>query len=203
MTPWGGADVGFYTRFESPRLSARRARIMTEPSPPRYAPLEPLPPYSYVPGHGLPHPVTDPRGHSHGTVPGDDGWLRGIDLFNAGFSWEAHEAWESVWHELGRTSPSARFVQALIHMAGAAVKIREGRPEGVRRHTRRARELLEAAEAGGAGGGPAGRPGLTRESLAAVLAELEAHRPACWHTSRAPVVRVVASNLLLADRGQG
>ena len=31
--------------------------------PPRYAPAISLPPYSYVPGHDLPHPVNDPRGH--------------------------------------------------------------------------------------------------------------------------------------------
>ena len=31
--------------------------------PPRYAPDIPLPPSAYVPGHGLPHPVNDPRGH--------------------------------------------------------------------------------------------------------------------------------------------
>ena len=34
--------------------------IMSEP---RYAPDIPLPPYSYVPGHELPHPVNDPGGH--------------------------------------------------------------------------------------------------------------------------------------------
>lgn len=32
--------------------------------PPRYAPANPLPPYAYVPGHDLPHPVTDSCGHS-------------------------------------------------------------------------------------------------------------------------------------------
>lgn len=29
----------------------------------RYAPAKPLPPYAYVPGHDLPHPVNDPTGH--------------------------------------------------------------------------------------------------------------------------------------------
>jgi len=33
---------------------------------PRYAPAIPLPPYSYVPGHKLPHPVNDPAGHLYG-----------------------------------------------------------------------------------------------------------------------------------------
>ena len=32
-------------------------------SEPRYAPAITLPPYSYVPGHDLPHPVNHPAGH--------------------------------------------------------------------------------------------------------------------------------------------
>jgi hypothetical protein len=78
-------------------------------SPPRYARDIPLPPYAYVPGHGLPHPVNDPRGHSHGhaTTPdflarlpsepasrrlalaaqlaANPQWLYAFDLFNEGF----------------------------------------------------------------------------------------------------------------------
>ena len=44
------------------------------------------------------------------------------------FYWEAHEVWEGFWNTLGRTTPEARFVQGLIHLAAAAVKIREGKP---------------------------------------------------------------------------
>jgi hypothetical protein len=119
-----------------------------------------LPPYSYVPGHEHPHPVTDPRGHLYGqshsipvspeslaqlsTEPAsrrqslaalfamNPQWLYALDLFNEGFYWESHESWESFWHALGRTSPEAQFVQGLIHLAAACVKIREGRPKGGR-----------------------------------------------------------------------
>jgi hypothetical protein len=205
--------------------------------PPRYAPAHPLPPYAYVPGHDLPHPVNDPRGHSYSNAPTDAGdalnavarfadlppdpasrcrvltvtlagnsdWLYAIDLFNGGWYWEAHEAWEGFWHALGRTSLEARFVQGLIHLAAAAVKIREGKPAGVSRHTQRARELLGGALAdpsGGHGESPddaAATLGLSPDSLAAVVAELDAYTPECWHTSRAPVVRVVASELRLAE----
>ena len=213
--------------------------------PPRYAPANLLPPYAYVPGHELPHPATDPRGHSYsavhdqprgalntptpfGHVPPDPAfrrqtvaallaadplWPHALDLFNGGWYWEAHEAWESIWHALGRTTPEARFIQGLIHLAAAAVKIREGKPTGVARHTQRARELLggsRAAPVGGAlpepSGGHGESPddaaatlGLSPDSLAAVVAELDAYTPECWHTSRAPVVRVVASELRLAE----
>jgi hypothetical protein len=139
------------------------------------------------------------------TLAGNSDWLYAIDLFNGGWYWEAHEAWEGFWHALGRTSLEARFVQGLIHLAAAAVKIREGKPAGVSRHTQRARELLGGALAdpsGGHGESPddaAATLGLSPDSLAAVVAELDAYTPECWHTSRAPVVRVVASELRLAE----
>jgi predicted metal-dependent hydrolase len=192
---------------------------------PRYAPDISLPPYSYVPGHGLPHPVNDPAGHLYAqasqahelpitssqlsTLPSDlvsrrralaaalatnSRWLYALDLFNAGFYWEAHEAWESFWNAFGRTTPEAQFVQGLIHLAAACVKVREGKPMGVSRHTKRARELLGELEAAN----PGGTLKLAPESLAAVVAELEKYTPACWHTSKTPVVRVLAGNLRLA-----
>jgi len=91
------------------------------------------------------------------------------------------------------------------------VKIREGKPAGVSKHTQRARELLGgsgAARLGGALAGPSGDHGespgdaaatlsLAPESIAAVIAELDAYKPECWHTSRAAVVRVLASELRL------
>lgn len=218
------------------RRSPRESRVMV----PRYAPAIPLPPYSYVPGHDHPHPLTDARGHAyhHGrqsgastaiaidqppadarsrcrslatTLTADPQWLHAIDLFNSGFYWEAHEAWEQFWIALGRTTLEARFVQGLIHIAAAAVKIREGRPAGVASHARRAEELLRGTRTGIADGAPAGRScgdeansfdaaavfGLTPDSLATVVAELATYEPECWHTSRTPVVRVLAAALRL------
>jgi hypothetical protein len=147
------------------------------------------------------------------TLAANSDWLYAIDLFNGGWYWEAHEAWEGLWHALGRTSLEARFVQGLIHLAAAAVKIREGKPAGVSRHTQRARELLGGSRAALLGGalaevssGHGETPGdataalgLATGTLAAVVAELDAYTPECWHTSRAPVVRVVASELRLTE----
>jgi hypothetical protein len=72
-------------------------------------------------------------------------FLWGVDLFNAGCYWEAHEIWESLWHAAGRTGPAADFLKGLIKLAAAGVKLREGRPAGLRRHAERARELFAAA----------------------------------------------------------
>jgi len=125
-------------------------------------------------------------------------WLHALDLFNGGYAWEAHEAWEHFWNQLGRTTSEARLVQGLIHLAAACVKIREGKPQGVRRHTKRARELfgnLSAANHGDAGFEDGAALGLAPESVSAVLEELEHFKPECWHTSRTPVVRVLAAAL--------
>jgi hypothetical protein len=121
---------------------------------PRYC-GEPLPRYSYVPGV-TPHPVSDPRGHMHGVSHppaaaldpaawrGSPPYLYGVDLFNHGYYWEAHEAWESLWHVAGRNGPVADWLKALIKLAAAAVKAREGNAAGVTRHANRAAALVAA-----------------------------------------------------------
>ena len=128
---------------------------LNEP-PRRLLPERAFPPYTYVPGSHWPHPVHDPRGHSYGrpesacAAADPVNWrecqpfLWGIDLFNAGFYWEAHEAWESVWIAAGRVGPTADFVKALIKLAAAGVKLLEQNPAGAQRHLRRAAELLDA-----------------------------------------------------------
>jgi hypothetical protein len=124
---------------------------------PRFLPDEPLPPYTYVPGK-TPHPVSDPAGHSFGVAPerpptpDPERWwecrayLRGIDLFNHGFYWEAHEAWEGLWHACGRKGTTADFLKGLIHLAAAGVKVRQGVPKGVVSHAARAEKLFHSIE---------------------------------------------------------
>ncbi len=119
----------------------------------RYRPPQKIPAYSYVPGK-FPHPHRDPAGHSHGfeqehvDPPSVEQWrecssyLWGIDLFNAGFYWEAHEAWEQVWIAVARQGTIADFLKALIKLAAAGVKARENRSYGVIRHANRCLELL-------------------------------------------------------------
>jgi predicted metal-dependent hydrolase len=73
-------------------------------------------------------------------------YQEGIELFDAGFYWEAHEAWEGVWHHLGRTSPRALWVKALIKIAAAGVKMRQGTARGVDSHLDGAIRILQALE---------------------------------------------------------
>lgn len=117
-----------------------------------------FPPYSYVTGK-FPHPTRDEQGHSFGVqeervrLSDADGWptceayLWGIELFNRGYYWEAHESWEAVWHAVGRRGTVADFCKALIKLAAAGVKAREGRPDGTKRHATRAQELLRGVQA--------------------------------------------------------
>ena len=123
---------------------------------PRFLPEVPLPPYSFVPGRN-PHPVSDPAGHMHGKPPerpaapdpnrwrGMQTYLHGVDLFNHGYYWEAHEAWEALWHASGRAGPTADFLRGLIKLAAAGVKVREGVPKGVASHAARAAAIFRNA----------------------------------------------------------
>jgi len=116
-----------------------------------------FPPYSYVPGGPWPHPTRSPpaRLFSRGAgvaapSTGSSDWFagrfeRGIDLFNAGYYWESHEVWEELWHACGRRGTTADLLRALIKLAAAGVKVREGQEHGVRTHARRAANLLAAA----------------------------------------------------------
>jgi uncharacterized protein len=129
---------------------------MTIPAPadnerPRYTRFA-FPEWTYIPGK-TPRPTEEQLEIDAKLVPLTcDNWrdcphyLWGVDLFNHGYYWEAHEAWEALWHAAGRRGPMADFLKGLIKLAAAKVKQLEGRPEGVKRHLGRSRELLEALE---------------------------------------------------------
>jgi uncharacterized protein len=176
---------------------------------PRYAPEFPLPPYSYVPGL-FPHPVSDPQGHMAGQMPeaimlqpgetwqAHPQYLAAIDLFNHGYYWEAHEAWEGLWHALGRTGPEADFLKGLIKLAAAGVKAREGNAAGVRRHGVRAAELFRSVSE--FLGEELVQGGLALAWLREEAQDVAACAETFVNTSPAPVVRVFAV-LLELDTG--
>jgi hypothetical protein len=143
--------------------------MSTSAPPPRLVPDVPLPPYTFIPGR-TPHPIRDPDGHMHGRQeqppePLDPAhwrenpaYLYGIDLFNSGYYWEAHEEWEGLWHRAGRRGPVAEFLKGLIKLTAAGVKVREGIPRGVAalaagaaEHFRHTVEALGGTEASFAG----------------------------------------------------
>jgi hypothetical protein len=119
-------------------------------SPPRWVPQKRLPRYAYLPGIN-PHPVRDPAGHSYHVEPipvsaeaplSSDAFLWGLDLFNHGYYWEAHEAWEGLWQVADRDGPLRMLFKGLILLAAAGVKLRERKNAAAQRHAKRAGVLL-------------------------------------------------------------
>jgi Domain of unknown function (DUF309) len=117
---------------------------------PRWLPQKSFPPYAYLPGK-KPHPVRDPAGHSYHVEPipvaaeaslDSETFLWGLDLFNHGYYWEAHEAWEGLWQGADRDGPLRMLFKGLILLSAAGIKIREGKHEAAVRHTGRAAALL-------------------------------------------------------------
>lgn len=152
-----GDDVGEYAspaclmhEFKADYFGAPVVPKPAQPSQlghtPRLLPHRALPPYAYLPGRSLPHPVRDPAGHSHGLdnsgPAGADAFAWGADLFNAGYYWEAHEAWELLWRAAGRGGARRAVLKGLILLAACGVKLREGKGAAAARHASRAADLF-------------------------------------------------------------
>ena len=121
-----------------------------------------------------PHPRRHRDGHSYGKAeprcgPLTEPWREhtvycfGIDLFHAGYYWEAHEQWEAVWN--ASPEPLSSLAQGLIKLAAAGVKARQGQARGQAHHARAAAELLR-------GVGPGVIAGLDTEPAAALAERL-------------------------------
>jgi len=123
---------------------------------PRFAPARPFPAYAFLPGRD-PHPTRDPAGHSFTDRPEpaaaflsaaewerNEDYLFGVDLYNAGYLWEAHETWEGLWHAAKRDPLQATFLQGLIQCAAAALKIPMGQPRGLQRLAEQGTARLES-----------------------------------------------------------
>lgn len=106
-----------------------------------------FPPYRHEPGR-TPHPERSPKGYRYGRPPrpldadaclltrddwrGNDDYLYGVDLFNAGYFWEAHAVWEELWVESSSDETRA-FLQSLIQLAAGCLKRSTGEPAGARK----------------------------------------------------------------------
>lgn len=114
----------------------------------RLLPQRRFPNYAYLPGR-LPHPIRHPAGHSYQVEvihPAADieseEFTWGCELFNHGYYWEAHEAWEGIWQVADKGSRLRSLLKALILLSAAGVKIREGKHTPAMRHAGRAAGLL-------------------------------------------------------------
>jgi len=127
-------------------------------------------------------------------------FLRGVALFNAGYYWEAHEVWEGLWHAYGRRGVLADVIKALIKLAAAGVKVREGQEHGVRTHAGRAAKLFASARSAGA----SHRLGLNLDEWAERCRKIADDPPRDPGPEGTPVVRVFASQIEIdPDRPPG
>ncbi len=113
-----------------------------------------FPPYAFVPVRN-PHPKSNPEGHLYGkdelkpnkidsnSFINSEEYLYGIDLFNHGFYWEAHEVWESLWNAHNREGNIAEFLKALIRLSAAGVKVKQAQERGIKDHSQAAGKVFE------------------------------------------------------------
>src|SRR4051812_45558889 len=109
---------------------------MTTSAAPRYS-SRPLPPAAFIPGVSkrTDRPATAPARPTAvdlDALAAHDDFRYGVDLFNHGFPWEAHEAWEPLWFAAPRERPERALLQGLIHAAAAVVKARAGANDAAR-----------------------------------------------------------------------
>ena len=121
----------------------------------RYQPQRAFPERAYVPGQSsrpvaeadspaleleavyLPHP----RWREHAE------YLWGVDLYNAGFFWEAHEVWEALWRANAHDADQHLYLQGLIQTAAACLKGVMLDADSARRIGARALERLDRLHA--------------------------------------------------------
>jgi predicted metal-dependent hydrolase len=106
---------------------------------------------------------------------------RGIELFNAGRYWDAHEAWEEAWMP-DRKSPDGGFYKGLIQVAAGCLHYGRRNRRGTLNKWRSGADYL--------------RPYLPRHhglDLAALVAQTDANRAAVeaggWPVLAMPVIR--------------
>lgn len=113
---------------------------------PRYAAHRALPLRAFVPGRpGSARPAEsklDAR-----TLPPErwrenEAWLYGVDLWNHGFLWEAHETWESIWR-IPHDAEQAEFLRGMIQCAAACLKLAIGNARSATKLSQAGLERLE------------------------------------------------------------
>ena len=118
----------------------------------------------------------------------DPRYLRGIDHFNMGEYFEAHEVWEDLWIEVNDESKG--FYHGLIQAAVTLHHARRGNPNGARSLYRRMRANLDGY-----------RPAYLGLDLETFLARMEACCAPVFDTPPQPVKEDRFPKIALAELG--
>jgi hypothetical protein len=78
-------------------------------------------------------------------TPANEAWRYGVDLFNARFYWEAHEAWEIVWRGAKRGGAAYWATKGMIQLTASLLTLYMCRTDASRHLALRGAELLERA----------------------------------------------------------
>lgn len=97
----------------------------------RYSAL-PLPKFRYIPGKS--ERPTELPGDSCsdellGPLHENELFCYGVDLFNRGYYWEAHECWEHLWKPI-KESSEGLFLKGMIQITASFVKREQGNKKG-------------------------------------------------------------------------
>lgn len=142
-------------------MAIRQVQRVPIPAPKAPAPLRSnrlLPKYRYVPGFN-PHPFRHEGGHMYvdGSAPPTPKWTPtknwhtdptaqyAADLFDNRYYWEAHEAWEGMWHGTVPNGSDHKVLQSLIQVAAAILQHHMGSTNGQRSLLRRSVARLSEA----------------------------------------------------------
>jgi hypothetical protein len=95
-----------------------------------------LPSYAYIPGKTPRHAegffdairATAQPDMGQATLLRSRAFTAGLAYLQAGYNWEAHEVLEPVWLALPAGSAARGFVQGVIQLANARLKLEMGRP---------------------------------------------------------------------------
>ncbi|MEM9062342.1 MAG: DUF309 domain-containing protein [Pseudomonadota bacterium] len=107
----------------------------------------PHPKDAHIPGR-TPRPTESPAYDATADAPvytvdrmwsENETYLYGIEIYNAGFFWEAQEVWEPVWMRAAGNSRERLLLQGLIQLTNACLKIAMEHPTAALR-------LLDVAE---------------------------------------------------------
>ena len=73
----------------------------------------------------------------------DERFLYALDLFDHRYMWEAHEAWEALWHFAGDGTAERDLLQSLICCAAASLKHHMQSASAASKLLNRACELMQ------------------------------------------------------------
>ena len=130
--------------------------------------------------------IAHPADPEQTALVSDVDYREGIDLFNRGEFWHAHEAWEARW--LRSSGCPRQFVQGLIQIAAALVHWQRGNHRGLLRNWHKAQIKLSAV--------PSPYAGIDLAALGAWMDGM-----ATQAITTAPTLALVPASLTLSQAG--